>query len=189
VAFDHRAHGESKGGKTSFGYHEARDVAAILELVRQRWPEQPRAVLGMSMGAAAVCFAAEQARDYHAVILESLYHDIASAFTSRLATMYPFWCRPLVRGIIWVTERRLGVPLADAVPADHIGKLAPAPILLLTGSADHHAPPEDLQRLHARCQGPSDVWLASGAQHCDVLEVAGKAYEERVLEFLNRSLP
>src|SRR5207248_1484317 len=28
VAFDHRAHGESQGRRTSFGYYEARDVAA-----------------------------------------------------------------------------------------------------------------------------------------------------------------
>src|SRR5262245_31706250 len=28
VAFDHRAHGESGGRRSSFGYHEGRDVAA-----------------------------------------------------------------------------------------------------------------------------------------------------------------
>src|SRR5438132_942574 len=36
VAFDHRAHGESQGRITSFGYHEARDVAAVLDFVEQR---------------------------------------------------------------------------------------------------------------------------------------------------------
>ena len=58
VAFDHRAHGASPGKRTSFGYHEARDVAAIHALARGAWPRQPCAALGISMGAAALCFAA-----------------------------------------------------------------------------------------------------------------------------------
>src|SRR5262249_7013368 len=51
VAFDHRAHGESQGRMTSFGYHEGRDVTAVLDLVKRRWPERPRVALGISMGA------------------------------------------------------------------------------------------------------------------------------------------
>lgn len=188
VAFDLRGHGESEGGYTSFGFHEARDVAAVSEFVHQRWPEEPHAVLGMSMGAAAVCFASEQARNSDAIILESLYHDIASAFAARLTTMYPSWFRPLVRGIIWITERRLGVRLEEVVPAAYIGKLAPAPVLLLTGTDDNHAGPDVAERLLTRCQGPRELWLVPGAQHCDVLEVAGKDYQERVLAFLERWL-
>src|SRR5439155_19498212 len=38
VAFDHRAHGESGGRRTSFGFREARDVTAVLDLVADRWP-------------------------------------------------------------------------------------------------------------------------------------------------------
>jgi uncharacterized protein len=159
VAFDHRGHGQSEGGYTSFGFHEARDVSAVLDFVRERWPDERRAVLGMSMGAAAVCFAADHARDYHAIILESLYHDIAGAFTARLTTMYPIWFRPLVHGIIWLTERRLGAHLAEIVPALHIGKLAPTPVLLLTGTDDDHAGPETAERLFARCQDPRELWF------------------------------
>src|SRR5262249_35511969 len=62
VAFDHRAHGESGGRRTSFGYHESRDVVAVLDLVRQTWPRQRCAVLGISMGAAALCYAADAVR-------------------------------------------------------------------------------------------------------------------------------
>src|SRR5262249_2036462 len=48
VAFDHRAHGESTGKRTTFGFHESRDVVAILNLVRDRWPNQPSIALGVS---------------------------------------------------------------------------------------------------------------------------------------------
>ena len=54
VAFDHRAHGASTGRCSSFGFHERQDVAAVVDYVEQRWPEEPRAALGNSMGAAAL---------------------------------------------------------------------------------------------------------------------------------------
>jgi alpha-beta hydrolase superfamily lysophospholipase len=188
VAFDHRAHGESEGRWTSFGFQEARDVAAALAFVRQRWPGEPCAMLGLSMGGAAVCFAAEQVRGTQAVILEGVYHDIASAFTRRLATMYPLWFRPLVHGIIWITQLRLGVRMADVAPAKYIGGIAPAPILLVTGTEDPHAGPNEAQRLQSRCSGPIELWLVAGARHGDVLEVAGEEYSMRLTGFLEKHL-
>ena len=141
VAFDHRAHGESGGKRTSFGFHESRDVVAVLDLIRRNWPAEPRAAFGVSMGAAAICFAATHLQGVDAFILESCYVDIGTAFANRLKNGYPTWYQRLSRGVVWMSERRLGLRLADLVPADYIGDLAPAPVLLLTGSNDHHAPP------------------------------------------------
>jgi alpha-beta hydrolase superfamily lysophospholipase len=189
VAFDHRGHGESDGRYTSFGFYEALDAAAVSNFVRERWPDLPRAAIGLSMGAAALCFAAEQTRGYDAVILEGLYYDIASAFTARLKTMYPRWFRPLVAGIVRLTQYRLGVRLERVVPADYIGKFAPTPVLLLTGTEDDHAGPGIAQRLFAECGEPRELWLVPGAHHTDVLDVAGQSYGDRVLDFLQRRLP
>jgi len=189
VAFDHRAHGESDGRQTSFGYFEGRDVTAVLDLIRQRWPYQPRVALGISMGAAALCFAAEKVRGFDALILESLYHDIGSAFSNRINSSYPPWCRRFRTGIIWMTERRLGLRVDQIAPAELIGLLAPAPVLLLTGTEDDHAPPAEAERLFHRCQGPRELWLVPGAAHRDVFETGGLAYQQRILEFLDRWLP
>jgi alpha-beta hydrolase superfamily lysophospholipase len=188
IAFDHRAHGESSGKRTSFGYHENRDVAAVLEFIRKHWPEQPRAALGVSMGAAAICFAAQQIQGINAVILESCYVDIGSAFSNRLKNGFPTWYQRLSRGVVWVSERRLGLRLPDLVPALHIGNLAPAPVLLLTGTLDHHAPPIEAQQLYERCQGPREIWLVPGAGHRDVVETGGSLYRHRILDFLARRL-
>ena len=68
---------------------ESRDVAAVCNLVRERWPNEPDAALGISMGAAAICFAAAETNRCQAVILESCYRDIASAFQNRLRHGYP----------------------------------------------------------------------------------------------------
>ncbi len=186
VAFDHRAHGESGGKRTSFGYHENRDVAAVLDLVGRRWPRQPRAALGISMGAAAICFAAKQIRGLDAVILESCYVDIGSAFASRLKNGYPAWYQRLSRGVVWVSEKRLGLRLRDLVPALHIGDLTPAPVLLLTGTDDPHAPPAEAQQLYDRCRGPREIWLVPGAGHRDVVETGASLYRHCILDFLAR---
>jgi len=186
VAFDHRAHGESSGKRTSFGYHERRDVGAVLDLLRDRWPTGPHAALGISMGAAAVCFAGDRARHLDAVVLESVYHDVGSAFVSRIGTKFPAWFKRLSKGAIWLTERRLGVRLQQLAPVEHVGNLAPAPVFLLTGEEDAHAPPADAERLLERCRGPRELWLAPRAGHMDMHEVGGTAYEGRILGFLDR---
>jgi alpha-beta hydrolase superfamily lysophospholipase len=188
VAFDHRAHGQSEGLRTSFGFHERRDVAAVLDLVHQRWPGQPRAALGISMGAAALCFAAERARTLEAIILESLYHDISRAFANRIGNGYPGWFKRLSRGVVWMTERRLRLRLDQLAPAEHIGDLAPAPLLLLTGSEDTHAPPEDVEQLFYRCRGPRDFCVVPRAGHRDLFETGGQLYRQRIHDFLSRWL-
>jgi pimeloyl-ACP methyl ester carboxylesterase len=188
VLFDHRAHGESGGKRTSFGFHERRDVAAVLDYIDQRWPTQKKAALGTSMGAAALCYAAEKARGCKALVIESCYHDVAAAFAARLQHGYPPWYQRLARGVIWITERRLGVRLAQLTPADHIGQLAPASVLVLTGTQDVHAPPAEVYKLFERCQGTRELCMIPGAAHKDICEVGGVLYRDRLLDFLDREM-
>jgi uncharacterized protein len=189
VAFDFRAHGESGGKRTSFGFHERRDVIAVMDLIQRRWPHQPQAALGISMGAAAICFAAKHIKSCQAFILESCYVDVGSAFASRLRNGYPSWYQRLSRGVVWMSERRLGLRLSQLVPANHIGDLAPAPVLVLTGAEDHHAPPLEARQLYERCQEPRELWLVPGAGHRDIVETGGLLYQQKIVDFLTRRLP
>jgi pimeloyl-ACP methyl ester carboxylesterase len=143
VAFDHRAHGESEGRRTSFGFHEARDVLAVLDWVEACWPRQAYAVLGRCLGAAAVCFAGLLRHRPAAVILESLS-----------ACPEPVVLRPRSPGafgacVRWMTGQRLGVRLADIAPVRYLAGLAPTPVLLATGAHDDRASAGDVQRLLA----------------------------------------
>jgi alpha-beta hydrolase superfamily lysophospholipase len=188
VAFDHRCHGQSPGRKVSFGYNESRDVEAVLDFVDEHWPEQPVAAIGISMGAAALCFAGHRASRLNACILESLYHDIASALHNRIGTKFPVWLSRFTRGLIWVTEMRLGLKLAQVTPADHIAELAPTPLLLLTGTDDPLASPADLQRLSHRFGHPCQQAHIAGAHHDNLCTKDPDAYRRVVLEFLERQL-
>lgn len=188
VAFDHRAHGHSAGRCTSFGYHERHDVAAVVDLLEQRWPGAPRAALGVSMGAAAVCFGAGRSHSFDAFVLESVYCDLATAFESRVGQLYPGWFEQFRRGIIWITERRLRTRIDTVAPIDHIGSLSPHPILLVTGSDDPYAPPDKLRELYDRCTDPRNFHIVPAAGHANVCQTGGRDYEELVIGFLARHL-
>lgn len=186
VAFDHRAHGESDGRRTSFGYHEARDVAAVLDWVQQRWPHQPQALLGRCLGAGAVCFAGVGRRRPVAVVLESLYPRLESLTFRHVPSGHAprrFW-----EGVLWMTARRLGVPLADIAPARHLVGVAPAPVLLAAGSQDECMFPAALRRLVDACGGPCELHLAVGAGRADLPACEAPGYRECLLDFFERRL-
>jgi pimeloyl-ACP methyl ester carboxylesterase len=188
VAFDHRAHGESSGKRTSFGFFESRDVLAILDLVERRWPGEPRAALGISMGGAAVCYAAARLKGLSALVLESVYLDIGQAFNTRIGGDFPAWFQQLSVGVVRATERRLALRLEELAPVRYLPALAPTPILFLTGTADAHASPADTQRLFDRYEGPREMVLVPDAGHRDVCAVGGRHYRDQVLGFLERHL-
>ncbi len=188
VAFDHRGHGLSTGRRSSFGYYEGRDVDAVLAFTAERWPDEFRAAVGISMGAAALCFGGPRVGQLDACILESLYHDVASAFDNRIGTKFPAWFRRFAGGVVWVTERRLGLKLAQITPADHIRNLSSVPLLLLTGTADVHAPPADAQRLSRQCAGPHELAEIKGADHTNLCTKDSAAYQQLVLGFLQRQI-
>ena len=186
LAFDHRAHGQSEGSVTSFGHYEARDVLAVRELIRRSWPGEACVALGMSMGAAALCYA--DPCDWDALVLEGLYHDLSTAFSARIGGEYPRWFRIFAGGVIWLTEYRLRRRLAQMAPWRYIANLAPTPILLLTGQCDAHATPEDVEKLYHCCQGPREFHVIPDADHVDVFEKGGSRYQDLVLDFLSRSI-
>lgn len=186
VAFDHRAHGESDGRRTSFGYHEARDVAAVIDWVQERWPRHPRALLGRCLGAAAVCFAGARRCRPDAAVLESLVPDPGTVIL-RASTRNPDPSR-FRESVRWITGVRLGVPLADVSPARHLGSLAPAPVLLAAGTHDELTSPTTIRQLLGACRGPCDLHLAVGAGRGDLRACESPAYRECLLEFLERRL-
>jgi uncharacterized protein len=185
VAFDHRAHGLSRGKRVSFGWYEARDVAAIARLIAERWPEQPRAAIGISMGAAALTFAGA-ACGWRGVVLEGIYAEAALAFRRRIGRYYPAWFGRLYPGVIWITRRRLKMSPEEVRPVDAVRSLAGVPLLFITGAEDYLAPPEDARRVAEAAEADAEFELVPGAAHTDVVETGGERYRELLLTFLER---
>jgi pimeloyl-ACP methyl ester carboxylesterase len=187
VSFDFRCHGASDGDVTTFGWEERRDVAAIVDCVRARWPGRKIAAWGISLGGAALCYAPEIVRDLDAVVLESVYADIDSAFERRVCTWAPRWTMPLAIPVKWVVGARLGLDPSTLRPVDFIARLDPNRVLVTTGERDPWAGPPDLEALGASLPGCSRH-VVPGARHHDVWMVGGTAYADFVRAFIESRL-
>src|SRR4051794_15482905 len=119
------------------------------------------------MGAAAMCFAGEACHAFDALILESVYHDLACTFQHRVGCDYPSWFAHFRAGIVWLTERRFGVRIDQVAPLAHVARLAPRPVLLLTGSEDPHARPDEVRLLADQVSATARFHVLPGVGHED----------------------
>ena len=128
---DLRGTGESEGDRISFGWHERHDVVAAYAWLRDNGVRTV-AAHGVSLGAAAILYAADELDDLGFAILEMPYRDIDSALANRAPfvpwpefTLWPvrFWGAVL-----------LGVATERLAPIHHADTLD-APVLLLAGAA------------------------------------------------------
>jgi uncharacterized protein len=188
VSFDFRCHGASQGTVTTYGWEERRDVGAVVAAIRSRWPGKKIAVWGISLGGAALCYDADEVRELDAVVLESTYRDIDSAFEKRVLTFAPAWSVPLALPIKWLVGLRLGVSPDQMRPVDFVARLRPERTLITTGDKDVWAGPDDLGALAAALPGCT-TFVVPGGQHHDLWAAGGARYFEAVRRFLESRMP
>lgn len=168
LAFDLRGHGAS-GGRSTVGDLEVRDVAAAVAVARNLGYERV-ATLGFSLGASVVI--------RHAALHGGVDAVVAVSSPSR------WWVRdtPPMRRVHWMLESPLGravsplvgVRLADPwgeapplQPLEVVDRIAPTPLLLVQGTADHYFPPEHGRALWRAAGGDAELWLEQGMRHAE----------------------
>jgi pimeloyl-ACP methyl ester carboxylesterase len=169
LAPDLRGHGRS-GGFGTAGAEEIHDVAAAVAWLRGAGYEFV-ATLGWSMGGTSVLRHAGLGGDTDAVVSVSapglwfergtramrLVHWMFESRTGRTATRVLRRTRVSPGG--WTT-----VPEA---PADVAGAIAPRPLLIVHGEADHYFPRHHVDALAAAAPD-ADVWIEPGMGHAEV---------------------
>jgi pimeloyl-ACP methyl ester carboxylesterase len=108
-------------------------------------------------------------------------------FTRPHLPAFPF--APLA---VRLVEGIIGQHRSAVRPIDVIARLAPRPVLLVTGDRDVFVPPEDAMRLAKAAGGTCTWWLIPGAGHPgsdqDPFQVATAEYTARVRAFLEVAL-
>ncbi len=182
IAVDHRAHGRSGGEICSFGWYERLDVEAGVTYARERWPGEPLGALGLSMGAAAIA-CAPSARDFDAIVLESVYADVDSAYRTRMDLYFPAWVHPLAWLSRQFVEVRLDASAEDLSPVDRLSEIDPSRLLMVRGADDELVSEGEYQRLRAAV--PDAEWIVlEGRGHESFVPGAGQPYRQRVVSFL-----
>lgn len=188
ATFDLRAHGDSTGDHSSFGWDERRDVETAVRWARGKWRAQKIALWGHSMGAAAIAYAWTDSKTVDAVILEALYSTIDVAWDRRVEMRIPKILAPLAVGPRWWIQLVYHLDLSDLRPVEYVPRLAPAPIFLSTGELDLRAGPDQLADL-ARAAPGATTAIVPGADHVDLLDAGGERYRDALLRFLAAHCP
>ncbi|MBI4397304.1 MAG: alpha/beta hydrolase [Elusimicrobia bacterium] len=183
--FDFRNHGDSGGTRSSLIGYERLDLEAAIRCVKEQWPDRSRrvALFGLSMGGANALSVAAKHPEIEAVVAESPFSSF-NGVVIRFARLFHHVPRfPLVDITLLFTKIRLGMNPEVHSPIHHIDKISPRPIFLIQGDRDARMPPSEGERLFAKAKEPKTLWTIPGADHGEPGQVAGKEYEDRILEF------
>jgi len=183
-----RAHGDSSGARTDFGWGAREDVIACISLLEARVPGVPIVVVGESLGAVAAMYAAgDLGLRVAAYVLEAPYRDLPAATRHRLALHLP-------RGLDAVAYAglRLWAPAFLAPDASVLRPIDRAPeipagvdVVFLSGTADRHAPLVEVEEIRARCAARARLVAFPGASHAPLRTQDPGRFQEAIREVLS----
>ena len=186
LAFDFRAHGESGGAYTTVGLEEARDVRAAVAYALSR-SDAPIALFGWSMGAAAALNAAPQLPEVRGIVADSSFAYLSTVIASNLDRFTGLPEYPFVPLITLFMTQMAGHGADENEPARSAAN-AERPILVIQGTRDDIASPQDGATLATAAGDLAELWLVDGAGHVDARRTSPREYEARVLAFLEEAL-
>jgi dipeptidyl aminopeptidase/acylaminoacyl peptidase len=184
LLFDSRANGDSEGEDSTWGDRERFDVVAALDFLSSRPDVDPTRIglYGFSVGGPPVALVAAADPRVRAVALgptwTSLRDELADKFPALKAKS-----AALAGWIFW----SVGTDVDAVNPLAAIGRIAPRPLLLLSGSNDEDTPPAVMERLLTHAPG-AVRWLVQGAGHGGYARVDAAGLDRRLGCFFDRAL-
>ena len=183
LMYDARGRGESEGSPNGYGWKWTKDVAGALGFLERRADVEPGRIgaLGISTGADVVLEAAATRRDIRAVVTDGAAAGSFADWHRLQGTnaMTPFFWSQFAALRVFTGDAP-GRPLADLVP-----RIA-APMLLI--STERHEE-YDFNVTYARlARGRAEHWNIADVRHTHGLRDHPRAYERRVVGFLDRAL-
>jgi pimeloyl-ACP methyl ester carboxylesterase len=183
-----RAHGDSTGDFDDIGYSARRDVVSAVDWIQKKHSDRPVVIWGQSMGAASAVFAAQELDNrVRGYILECPYQDLRTAVRNRAEYFLPWGIDRLAyAGLLTVSP--LVLPDSDKISALEAISNVPTsiPVLILAGSLDRRARPEEARALYERIQDHSQLVIIDGADHMQLMRTDPVGYCKAVQEFMMR---
>lgn len=181
-----RAHGDSTGEVSDFGFGARRDAVAAVEWLRTQHPDRPVVVWGQSLGSAAAVFAAEElGARVNGYILECPYRDLRTATRNRTRAYLP----PVLEYVAYAgfsAVAPLVVPNADDIsPLRAAARIPPsARVLVLAGRADRRATPAEAAAIAGAVGARAELVVIEGGDHLRLAAAEPERYRKAVVGFL-----
>lgn len=185
---DFRGHGESDPTPVTLGFREADDARLAVNWLRTNSECQKIAIWGQSMGGAAAVLA-QPALNVDLIMLDSTYASIELAIKHRLLTMVGSPLNELMAPLLeWQLPLRLNIDKKQLRPVDAIQTIH-VPLLILYGTNDRSAYPEEAQSLYQQAGSKiKAIWASESASHGQTHRLHHKEYERITLDFLAKHL-
>lgn len=184
LLIDQRASGRSEGRYITFGVRESRDVRDWCLWARERHPELPVVLAGLSMGASTVLMASDDLPENVRVLLADCGYDSPwdeLAFVAR-HDLHPA-AQVLLPGVDLFCRLLGGFGLRERSASDSLSRCR-RPVFFVHGEADGFVPPECSAKNRAACAGPTALLSVPGAEHGISFLVDREGYLRALDDFL-----
>ncbi|HUI46660.1 MAG TPA: alpha/beta fold hydrolase [Nitrospirota bacterium] len=144
LLFDFRAHGESGGRRTSFGYHEQEDILAALDYLKTRDEVDPRriGIYGFSLGGSSAILAAAKLDGFRAVVADSAFTSLRDQTKTAVTDFYHLPTFPFLPLVVFAYEVYFQTRVDAVSPVESIAMLSPTPVFIILGDGDRLIPPK-----------------------------------------------
>ena len=182
IIYDLRGHGENDPAFTTYGILENRDLKALIEDTRTRFPELTQLGLhGESLGAATTVTVLKYAPAVDFAVADCGFSDIENVLREGYKNAH-------VPGFLFDladlgARIRFHHALKDMRPIDSLDENR-IPILFIHGENDLFILPENSRDMAGRTWGPHAVRLIPGAGHAESILTDPELYREYVSDFL-----
>lgn len=187
--YDSRRHGNSEGTFCTYGFFEKHDLSTVIDYLESRTDLRLGKIglFGTSMGAAVALQAAATDRRIAAVVAENSFATLRSIFDDyqRRIIKLPFhYLRNLV---IKRSEHMARFRANDVSPLEAV-KAVRIPVLFIYATQDQLINARYSLILHEQAVGPKELFPVENASHHNTWEMAGHAYEHKLLTFFGTHL-
>lgn len=189
IVLDNRAHGESDGAYTTYGFKEKKDISLVVDYLKQNLPDVKVGIWGSSMGGAVALQAMAQDNRIAFGIVES-------TFTNLSQIVYDYQKRYSGGiGLRFLTDYVLGQAGKIAqfdpkqVSPENAAKNIKNPVFLAHGDKDARITYTYSEQLYENlATQDKTIEIVKGAGHLNLGEIGGEEYYNKVLLFISRQL-
>lgn len=187
LLFDHRAHGESEGDRTSIGYNEQKDVLAALKVLQanDNINKLPIYGIGTSMGAVSLLKASCQNDGFKALILDSPFAQLDGQARKTFSHKYKLSKIPFESLANRLFEYRMKFSPKE-VDALLCAQEARIPIMIIHSKQDDVVPVADAQKIYDTIITKKDLWLVEKSSHARIFDDCPEEYKDHINQFFNK---
>jgi len=191
LLFDFRAHGESSGKITSFGYREQKDLKTVIDYVLNSpsFNNKQLGLYGISMGGAVSILVSRKYDGVKVLVVDSSFTTLQSALERHSKLMYhiPGWIARYPFRSVYVL-RFFKDPVKISC-LEEVKKFDKKAIFFINGENDIKTPKRYAKELYDEANEPKKLWIIPTAGHLDGFYQVNEAYIDKVIDFFNKYLP